>query len=118
MQNESSIFASALSDFNGAVFLALSLGADVAWVPGRYARTQPSDLPGLELSGTLTMMNIDNVKMLKLEPGQTLLVQMDDFISIETAKRVRELIETNVPMLKDRLLIVGKGVDFSVIDAS
>ena len=62
------------------------------------------------------MINIEDVKTLKLEPGQILLVQVDQIISNEQMYYIREKFETVAPVLKDRILIVGKGVTLSVID--
>ena len=64
------------------------------------------------------MINFEDVKLLKLEPGQTLVVQVDGYISSEQRFYIKEMFETNVPMSKGRLLIIGTGISLSVIDAS
>ena len=63
------------------------------------------------------MINIDDVKTIKLAPGQVLLVQVDCILSKQQVEHIRDTIETAAPVLKDRLLIVSEGFTFSVIDA-
>jgi len=63
------------------------------------------------------MINIDDVKTIKLAHGQVLVVQVDCLLSKDQVEHIRSMIETAAPVLKDRLLIVSGGISFSVIDA-
>jgi len=64
------------------------------------------------------MINIEDVKTIKLAPGQVLVVNVDDFLSKDQVAHIRKTIEIATPILKGRFLIVGKGITFSVIDDS
>ena len=63
------------------------------------------------------MIDIEDVKIIKLGPGQVLVVKCDVALSNEMIARLREKIEGVAPMLKDRLLIIGKEISLAVVDA-
>ena len=63
------------------------------------------------------MIDIEDVKTIKLGPGQVLVVKCDVTLSGDMAERLRHKIEGVAPMLKDRLLILSKEISLAVVDA-
>lgn len=63
------------------------------------------------------MINIDDVKLLKLAPGQMLVVKVDGVLSSEMVDRIKRAFESNAPMLQDRVLVIDKTVTLAVVDA-
>jgi hypothetical protein len=62
------------------------------------------------------MIGIEDVKIISLESHQVLVVQLDHVISTDIRNRVKEMIEHEAPILKDRLLIIDKSVSLAVIE--
>lgn len=61
-------------------------------------------------------LDILKLNVLTLGLNQVLIVKVDTFISHEMRKKLEELILLNVPMLKDRFLVIDKGITLSVVD--
>lgn len=50
--------------------------------------------------GEMTQIDIDDIKTLKLEPGQNLVVKMDRIVDRDTWLRVKSVFEQSVPDLR------------------
>lgn len=70
------------------------------------------------MKGFERVINIEDIKTLKLAPGQVLVVKVNCEVSKEIADRIKLWFETDIPIVKNRILIIDKRISLSVLDAT